>query len=85
MKRWPPSRHRLGGNPRIIGVFRCHGGRDDGVTGDLSSLRRFVQGVTRAENYGGNNEDEGFANMVDLGDLIRNTERVLPETSEEAY
>lgn len=69
--------------PELLECFDAMAAEMMGVTGDLSSLRRFVQGVTRAENYGGNNEDEGFANMVDLGDLIRNTERVLPETSEE--
>ena len=56
----------------IIGVLRCHGGRDDGVTGDYPRCVDLSKGQP-ARNYGGNNEDEGFANMVDLGDLIRNT------------
>ena len=32
----------------------------------------------RAENYGGNTEDSGYTNMVDLGDLAKNCEELLP-------
>lgn len=32
----------------------------------------------KAENYGGNTTDQGFTNMVDLGDLVRNSENILP-------
>lgn len=34
-----------------------------------------------AENYGGNTRDQGYSNMVDLGDLATQTTRLLPETS----
>lgn len=67
--------------PHLLSCFDAMAEEMIGVTQDISALRRFSQGVTRAENYGGNNDDEGYANMVDLGDLIRNTERVLPETA----
>ena len=38
----------------------------------------FGRMATRAENYGGNTEDSGYTNMVDLGDLARNCEELLP-------
>jgi hypothetical protein len=69
--------------PELVAAFDAMAQEMIGVTREMSSLRGFVQGVTRAENYGGNNDDEGYANMVDLGDLIRNTERVLPETADQ--
>ena len=37
--------------------------------------------ATRAENYGGNTEDAGYTNMVDLGDLARHCEELLPESA----
>ena len=38
--------------------------------------------ATRAENYGGNTEDEGYTNMVDLGDLARTCAELLPESAQ---
>ena len=32
-----------------------------------------------SENYGGNTREEGYANMVDLGDLTKNCEELLPQ------
>ncbi len=43
----------------------------------------FARSAEKAENYGGNNEEEGYCNMVDLGDLVSNAEELLPETAEE--
>lgn len=42
----------------------------------------FARGASRAENYGGNNEDEGYTNMVDLGDLVRQNEELLAGTAQ---
>ena len=38
--------------------------------------------ASRAENYGGNTEDAGYTNMVDLGDFARQCADLLPETSQ---
>ena len=35
-----------------------------------------------SENYGGNTRDQGYANMVDLGDLTRNCADILPKTQQ---
>ena len=37
--------------------------------------------ATRAENYGGNTEDSGYTNMVDLGDLAKNCAELLPASA----
>ena len=52
-------------------------------TEDITSLVDLVQCTVRAENYGGNTVTEGYANMVDLGDLILQSKEVLPETAED--
>ena len=41
----------------------------------------FGRGAKRAENYGGNTRSSGFTNMVDLGDLARQSKSILPTTS----
>ncbi|MBR6486352.1 MAG: hypothetical protein IKT17_06635, partial [Lachnospiraceae bacterium] len=50
-------------------------------TQDVSSFREVTQGATRAENYGGNNDKEGYSDMVDIGDLVAQTSGVLNENS----
>lgn len=44
-------------------------------------LSKLGREAARAENYGGNNDDEGYTNMVDLGHLVRNATNLLPESS----
>ena len=43
----------------------------------------FGRGAQRAENYGGNTRRSGFTNMVDLGDLARQSKSLLPSTSDD--
>lgn len=42
----------------------------------------FGREAGRSESYGGNTEEEGYTNMVDLGHLVRNSENLLPETAQ---
>ncbi len=42
----------------------------------------FSRGAIIAESYGGNTQEQGYSNMVDLGHLARNNIHLLPETSE---
>ena len=42
----------------------------------------FGRMADRAENYGGNSEDSGYTNMVDLGDLARNCADLLPRSAQ---
>lgn len=43
----------------------------------------FGRNAKRAENYGGNTRDQGYSDMVDLGDLAQETRRLLPGTSQD--
>lgn len=42
----------------------------------------FGRSARAAENYGGNTPNEGYTNMVDLGDLVRKSENILTENAE---
>ncbi len=48
---------------------------------DPTFFASFGREASRSENYGGNTDDEGYSNMVDLGHLIRNSWNLLPEYS----
>lgn len=43
----------------------------------------FARSAQKAENYGGNNNTDGYSNMVDLGDLVKNAVNLLPETADD--
>lgn len=49
-----------------------------------SYLNEFARCANSSENYGGNNDSEGYTNMVDLGDLIRNNmkKELISETGQ---
>lgn len=48
-----------------------------------SFISSFGRAARSAENYGGNNNSEGYTNMVDLGDLVRQSgDALLPATGE---
>lgn len=40
----------------------------------------FGRAARSAENYGGNNSFEGYTNMVDIGDLMRKADKLLPKS-----
>lgn len=68
--------------PQLVASFDAMADEMTGVTEELSTLQTFAQGAIRAESYGGNNEEEGYTNMVDLGDLTINTQDVVSATAE---
>ncbi len=41
----------------------------------------YGRGAQRAENYGGNSRQSGYTNMVDLGDLAKQSRSILPQSS----
>ena len=47
------------------------------ATADVSKWRVIAQGAMRTENYGGNTQSQGYTDMVDLGNLMQNTDSVL--------
>ena len=49
--------------------------------GDPQFYTSFSRGAMTAESYGGNTQEQGYTNMVDLGHLVRNTEYLLQESA----
>ncbi|MBE6613262.1 MAG: clostripain [Ruminococcaceae bacterium] len=50
---------------------------------DAAFFSRFGRMATRSESYGGNTPDQGYTNQVDLGHLVRNTKKLVPESADE--
>ncbi len=46
-----------------------------------SFFSTYGRGAQRAENYGGNSRQSGYTNMVDLGDLAKQSKSILPQSS----
>jgi len=47
---------------------------------NVKVIGQFGRSAKSAENYGGNNDEDGYTNMVDLGDLMKNADKVIPST-----
>lgn len=48
---------------------------------DASFYSTFARAAHSAEKYGNNNDESGYTNLVDLGDLAANAADVVPETA----
>lgn len=68
--------------PELVVSFDAMAAEMKGVAEEPGQMQLFSQAIVRAENYGGNNDNEGYTNMVDLGDLARLTKNVLPQTTQ---
>ncbi|MEG0687075.1 MAG: clostripain-related cysteine peptidase [Hungatella sp.] len=66
----------------LAAAFDAMAAEMKGFTATPEKLQPLTQAIVRAENYGGNNANEGYANMVDLGDLTLCAEGVLSTTGE---
>ncbi|MEA5041862.1 MAG: clostripain-related cysteine peptidase [Oscillibacter ruminantium] len=66
--------------PALTAAFDAMAAEMKGFTAETDKLQPLTQAIVRAENYGGNNDSEGYTNMVDLGDLALCAEGVLTET-----
>lgn len=49
---------------------------------DISALSEVTRAIAKAENYGGNNQSEGYTNMVDLGDILKRLEGIVDGSDE---
>lgn len=47
------------------------------ATEDVQSLNNVAGGADKAESYGGNTDSEGYCNMVDMADLVDNTQEYV--------
>ncbi len=63
--------------PALSGAFKAYSGEMMMSAGDTENLRSVSTGAAKAENYGGNTDSDGYTDLVDLGDLIKNTEDTL--------
>ena len=68
--------------PDLVTAFDSMAGEMTEITSEITSLQNYVRGAIRAENFGGNTDEEGYTNMVDLGDLTINTKSVVSNTAE---
>jgi hypothetical protein len=68
--------------PVLISAFDAMAEEMKGFTSVTEKLQPLTQAIMRAENYGGNNDSEGYTNMVDLGDLTQCAEGVLSDTGD---
>ena len=50
---------------------------------DTSVCAEFARSAGKSENYGGNNDKEGYTNMVDLGHLADNAEGIIGSARDE--
>ena len=50
---------------------------------DPNFFAHFGREARVSENYGGNTREQGYSNMVDLGNLVRNSESLFPGTAGE--
>ncbi|MEG2642315.1 MAG: clostripain-related cysteine peptidase, partial [Eubacterium sp.] len=50
------------------------------AAGNSKVVGQFGRSARAAENYGGNNDEEGYTNMVDLGDLMKNADNLIAAT-----
>ena len=49
---------------------------------DTAFFSDFGREAFRSENYGGNTDEQGYSNMVDLGHLAENCKNILPKKSQ---
>ncbi|HWR19490.1 MAG TPA: clostripain-related cysteine peptidase [Clostridia bacterium] len=68
--------------PALTSAFNAMAAEMKGFTSVAEKLQPLTQAIVRAENYGGNNDSEGYTNMVDLGDLTLCAEGVLSDTGD---
>ncbi|WP_395547461.1 MULTISPECIES: clostripain-related cysteine peptidase [unclassified Lacrimispora] len=68
--------------PALAAAFNNMAAEMKGYTAETDKLRPLTQAIMKAENYGGNNDGEGYTNMVDLGDLTLGAQGVLTETGD---
>ena len=69
--------------PALVSSFDAMATEMTGITDEITTLQDYVRGAIRAENFGGNTQEEGYTNMVDLGDLTINTQDVVSQTAED--
>jgi len=60
--------------PKLVTAFDNLASELKQIVAEPAKYQPFAQAMSRAESYGGNNANEGYTNMVDLGDLVRKSD-----------
>ncbi len=50
---------------------------------DSSFFSQLSRAAQNSENYGGNNREDGYTNMVDIGHLMQNTSDLFPDSTQD--
>ena len=70
-------------SPNLQSAYGAYG--IEALRSAAQNPQRFFSQLSRdaesSENYGGNTRSQGYMNMVDLGDLAKNTSSTMPQTS----
>ncbi|PKM86302.1 MAG: hypothetical protein CVU87_12435 [Firmicutes bacterium HGW-Firmicutes-12] len=69
--------------PKLASVFDQMASELEEIVAIPEKYQPFAKAMSKAENYGGNNDNEGYTNMVDLGDLVRQSGSALMGTGTE--
>ncbi|HWP50448.1 MAG TPA: clostripain-related cysteine peptidase [Clostridia bacterium] len=56
--------------PQLAGAFDTMATELGEIVTVPEKYQPYAKAITKAENYGGNNDNEGYTNMVDLSDLV---------------
>ena len=68
--------------PAVHNAFKNMAAEMMNTTSDVEKLRSLVQAARGTEAYGGQSYFEGYSDMIDLGDLVRQTKEILPITTQ---
>ncbi|PWM45702.1 MAG: hypothetical protein DBX47_03945 [Clostridiales bacterium] len=66
--------------PSVVSAFDQMAVRMTKISTDINSFQKLAKAALKAENYGGNTDNEGYTNMVDLIDLTDKAQGVLEGT-----
>lgn len=68
--------------PELIKSFDSIADDIYNLSNEPSEFAEFTRNASKAENYGGNSNSEGYTNLVDLGDLIKNVKSQINDNTD---
>ncbi len=66
--------------PALVEAFDAMAWQLTGIAENPATIQSYRKDASKARNFGGNNRSEGYTHMVDLGELVLNTEGVWDTT-----
>lgn len=67
--------------PQLMRAFDDYARELVAKSDNASAMQAYFRATRATEGYGGSNDSEGFANMVDLGHLARLTRELMPQSA----